>query len=142
MAASTPDYLMAPGLTALHEALALGRLPLAIHEQHYAHVFTMRALDRTGFGRSGGRFTDVVPDHPLPEDDFAGTAALVELAGRIRKDDELYARYRRTFNERIEHYVSLTPSQRRHGVEELGRLLGGEPVHAVMDGILDTPRAA
>ncbi|MEU5286846.1 hypothetical protein N7925_35640 [Streptomyces sp. CA-278952] len=142
VAASTPDYLMAPGLTALHESLALGRLPLAIHEQHYAHVFTMRALDGTEFGRSGGRFTDVVPDHPLPEDDLAGTAALVELAGRIRKDDELYARYRRTFNERIEHYISLAPSQRRHGVEELGRLLGGEPVHAVMNGILDTPRAA
>jgi len=142
VAASTPDYLMAPGLTALHESIALGRLPLAIHEQHYAHVFTMRALDGTWFGRSGGRFADVVPGHPLPEDDFAGTAALVELAGRVRKDEELYARYRRTFNERIEHYVSLTPSQRRHGVEELGRLLGGAPVHAVMAGILGEPRAA
>ncbi|MEU1214152.1 hypothetical protein ACFYSH_24855 [Streptomyces sp. NPDC005791] len=142
VAASTPDYLMAPGLTALHESIALGRLPLAIHEQHYAHVFTMRALDGTWFGRSGGRFADVVPGHPLPEDDFAGTAALVELAGRIRKDEELYARYRRTFNERIEHYVSLTPPQRRHGVAELGRLLGGAPVHAVMAGILGEPRAA
>ena len=69
----------------------------------------------------------------------AGTAALVELAGRVRKDDELYARYRRTFNERIEHYVSLTPAQRQHGVEELRRLLGGEPVHSVMSGILGTP---
>ena len=142
VAAGTPDYLMAPGLTALHESIALGRLPLAIHEQHYAHVFTMRALDGTRFGRSGGRFTDVVPGHPLPEDDLAGTAALVQLAGRIRKDDELYARYRRTFNERIEHYVSLTPPQRQHGVEELGRLLGGEPVHTVMSGILGTPLTA
>ncbi|MFF9686819.1 hypothetical protein [Streptomyces sp. NPDC014623] len=140
--ASTPDHLMAPGLTALHEAIALGRLPMAIHEQHYAHVFTMRALDGTGFGRSGGRFTDVVPDHTLPEDDFAGTASLVGLAGRIREDDGLYARYRRTFNERIEHYVSLTPSQRLHDVQELGRLLGGEPAHAVMTGILGAPRAA
>lgn len=140
--ASTPDYLLAPGLTALHEAIVLGRLPLAIHEQHYAHVFTMRALHGTLFGRSGGRFADVVPGHPLPEDDFAGTAALVELAARIREDDELYARYRRTFNERIEHYVSLTPAQRRHGVEELGTLLDGEPIHAVVTGILGTPRAA
>ncbi|WP_327380223.1 hypothetical protein [Streptomyces sp. NBC_01212] len=139
VAAGTPDQLLAPGLTALHESIALGRLPLAIHEQHYAHVYTMRALDGTRFGRIGGRFTDVVPGHPLPEDDLAGTAALVELAGRVRKDDELYARYRRTFNERIEHYVSLTPAQRQHGVEELRRLLGGEPVHSVMSGILGTP---
>jgi hypothetical protein len=139
--ASTADYLMTPGLTALHESIALGRLPLAIHEQHYAHVFTMRALDGTLFGRSGGRFTDVVPCHPLPEDDFAGTAALVELAGRVREDDELYATYRRTFNERIEHHLSLTPAQRQRGVEELGRLLDGRPVHSVMTGILGTPCA-
>ncbi|CAL9590031.1 hypothetical protein SUDANB58_05215 [Streptomyces sp. enrichment culture] len=141
-AASTAHYLMAPGLTALHESLALGRLPLAIHEQHYAHVFTMRALDGTLFGHTGGRFADVVPCHPLPEDDFAGTAALVELAGRVRQDRGLYARYRRTFNERIEQYLSLTPSQRRHGVEELGKLLNGAPIHSVMTELLDTPHAA
>jgi hypothetical protein len=142
VAASTADYLLAPGLTALHESIALGRLPLAIHEQHYAHVFTMRALDGTLFGRGGGRFTDVVPCHPLPEDDFAGTAALVELAGRIREDGALYAKYRRTFNERIEQYLSLTPPQRRHGVGELGKLLDGDPVHSVMTGILGTPHTA
>ncbi|MEV5548314.1 hypothetical protein AB0L35_19680 [Streptomyces sp. NPDC052309] len=140
--AGTADYLLAPGLTALHESIALGRLPLAIHEQHYAHVFTLRALDGTLFGRGAGRFTDVVPSHPLPEDDFAGTAALVELAGRVREDGELYATYRRTFNERIEQYLSLTPPQRRHGVEELGKLLDGDPVHSVMTEILGRPHVA
>ncbi|MEF9908590.1 hypothetical protein [Streptomyces sp. P9-A2] len=139
VAATTADYLMAPGLTALHESITLGRLPLAIHEQHYAHVFTMRALDGTLFGRSGGRFTDVVPCHPLPEDDFAGTAALVELADRIRENQELYAKYRQTFNERIEQYLTLTPPQRQHGIEELGKLLYGIPTHSVMTEILGMP---
>ncbi|MDH6229121.1 hypothetical protein [Streptomyces sp. MJP52] len=142
VAARTPHHLMAPGLTALHEAIALGRLPLAVHEQHYAHVFTMRALDGTLFGRGGCRFTDVVPGHPLPEDDLAGTSALVALAGRVREDEELYARYRRTFNERIEHHVSLTPAQQRQGVEELGKLLDGEPVHSVMTDVLGAARGA
>ncbi|MGC9382699.1 hypothetical protein [Streptomyces sp. MH13] len=140
--ASTADCLLAPGLTALHESIALGRLPLAIHEQHYAHVFTMRALHGTLFGRSGGRFTDVVPSHALPEDDFAGTVALVELAGRVREDDGLYAKYRRTFNERIEQYVSLAAPQRRQGVEELGSLLAGEPVRSVLTRTLNTSHAA
>ncbi len=134
--ASAPHYLLAPGLTALHEALALGRLPLAVHEQHYAHVFTVRQLDGTLFGRTAGRFADVLPHHRIPEDDFAGTAALVEIAGRIREDDGLYARFRRTFNERIEHYVSLTPAQRRQGVEELRGVLDGDPVSSVMAGIV------
>ncbi|MGW7052252.1 hypothetical protein [Streptomyces sp. NPDC054887] len=140
--ASTPDYLLAPGLTALHESIALGRLPLAIHEQHYAHVFTLRALDGTLFGRGGARFADVAPHHALPEDDFAGTAALVLLAGRVLEDEELYGTFRRTFNARIERYVSLRPLQRQHGVEELARLLDGRPVHSALSAILGTPRAA
>ncbi|GGS50137.1 hypothetical protein AB0E75_30805 [Streptomyces griseoviridis] len=142
VAAGTADYLMAPGLTALHEAVALGRLPLALHEQHYAHVFTMRALDGTLFGHAGCRFTDVVPDHPLPEDDLAGTAALAELAGRVQEDRGLYATYRRRFNERIEQYLSLTPAQRRHGAGELGKLLDGAPVQAVMTEVLGAAHPA
>ncbi|GGT24744.1 hypothetical protein [Streptomyces griseoviridis] len=142
VAAGTADYLMAPGLTALHEAVALGRLPLALHEQHYAHVFTMRALDGTLFGHAGCRFTDVVPDHPLPEDDLAGTAALAELAGRVQEDSGLYATYRRRFNERIEQYLSLTPAQRRHGAGELGKLLDGAPVQAVMTEVLGAAHPA
>ncbi|MTE17729.1 hypothetical protein F0L17_00990 [Streptomyces sp. TRM43335] len=134
--ASTPDYLIAPGLTALHEAMALGQLPLGIHEQHYAHVHTLRRLDGTLFGRNAGRFADVLPHHRVPEDDFAGTAVLVEIAGRVREDDELYAVFRRTFNERIESHVSLTPARRRHGVEELRGLLDGEPIHAVLARIV------
>jgi hypothetical protein len=135
--ANTPEYLLAPGLTALHEALALGRLPLALHEQHYAHVFTVRCLDGTLFGRTANRFSDVVPYDDLPENDFAGTAALVRIAGRIRTDNDLYARFRRAFNERVERYLSLTPAQRQHGVEELRDLLGGEPITSVMTRILD-----
>ncbi|CAL9345412.1 hypothetical protein SUDANB176_00359 [Streptomyces sp. enrichment culture] len=134
--ASAPGYLLAPGLTALHESVVLGRLPLGIHEQHYAHVYTLRRLDGTLFGRNAGRFADVLPHHRVPDDDFTGTAALVEIAGRVQEDDELYTVFRRTFNERIEHYVSLTPVRRRHGVEELRGLLGGEPVHAVLARVL------
>ncbi|MHA7960160.1 hypothetical protein ACX9I7_20625 [Streptomyces sp. L500] len=129
---NTPAYLMAPGLTALHEALALDRLPLALHEQHYAHVFTVRRLGGTLFGRTANRFSDVVPYDDVPEEDFAGTAALVRIAGRVRADEGLYAAYRRSFNERVERHLSLTPAQRRDGVRELRDVLGGEPVSSVV----------
>ncbi|MFE3828260.1 hypothetical protein [Streptomyces sp. NPDC059092] len=130
--AHVPHYLMAPGLTALHEALALGRLPLGLHEQHYAHVFTVRRLGATLFGQAAGRFADVLPRQRIPEDDAAGTAALVKIAARVRTDDTLYALFRRTLNERIERYVALTPAQRRHGVEELRNVLGGPPLPSVL----------
>ncbi|GHG75191.1 hypothetical protein [Streptomyces griseocarneus] len=134
--AATPHCLLAPGLSALHEATLLGRLPLALHEQHYAHVFTLRHLAGTLFGHQAGRFADVLPGHALPEDDLAGTEALVAVAGRIREDDSLYARFRDTFNERIERYLCLTPEQRHGGVAELRRLLDGPPAPAVIAAIL------
>ncbi|MEU2182950.1 hypothetical protein [Streptomyces thermolilacinus] len=76
----------------------------------------------------------------MPEDDLAGTAELVRIAARVREDDTLYARFRRTFNERIEEYVALTPVRRRQGVAELRALLGGDPVHAVLAGIVGAAR--
>jgi hypothetical protein len=133
---SSPHYLLAPGLTALHEAMALERLPLALHEQHYAHLFTVRRLDGTLFGRMAGRFADVLPRHPVPDDDLAGTAALVEIAGRIDADDELYRRFRETLNERLERYLSLSPAQRHQGVDELRNALGGDPISSVMAKVI------
>ncbi|WP_424887141.1 hypothetical protein [Streptomyces sp. XH2] len=134
--ARTPHSLIAPGLSALNEATLLDRLPLGLHEQHYAHTFTIRNLADTLFGRQAARFADVLPGLVLPEDDYAGTEALASTAGRILKDDDLYARFRRTLNERIEQYLFLTPEQRRGGVAELRRVLDGPPAPSVIASIL------
>ncbi|MEV5375840.1 hypothetical protein AB0L26_07640 [Streptomyces nondiastaticus] len=134
--ARTPHSFIAPGLSVLNEATLLGRLPLGLHEQHYAHTYTIRNLADTLFGRLAARFADVLPGHALPEDDYAGTAALVSIAGRILKDDDLYARFRSALNERIEQYLFLTPEQRRGGVAELRRLLDGPPASSVIATIL------
>ncbi|WP_448323774.1 hypothetical protein [Streptomyces sp. DSM 41493] len=134
--ARTPHYLLAPGLSALHEATFLGRLPLGLPEQHYAHVFTLRHLAGTLFGDQAGRFTDVLPGHALPEDDYAGTEALVAVASRIREDDGLYAKFRATFNERLERYLHLTPEQRRNGAAELRHVLDGPPAASVIAALL------
>ncbi|WP_229899029.1 hypothetical protein [Streptomyces hiroshimensis] len=136
--AKTPYSLLAPGLSALNESTLLGQLPLALHEQHYAHTFTIRNLADTLFGRLAGRFTDVLPGHALPEEDYSGTEALVAVAGRILEDDNLYARFRSTFDERIEQYLSLTPEQRCAGVAELRHLLDGPPAPSVIASILTT----
>ncbi|WP_414170019.1 hypothetical protein ACMATS_33320 [Streptoverticillium reticulum] len=138
--ARTPHSLLAPGLSALHEATLLGRLPLALPEQHYAHTYTVRNLADTLFGRSAARFADVLPGYAPPEDDYAGTEALMAVAGRIVEDDTLYARFRGTFNERIERYLALTPEQRRGGVAELRDVLDGPPAASVIASILAAAR--
>ncbi|MFI9722872.1 hypothetical protein ACIHFE_24970 [Streptomyces sp. NPDC052396] len=135
--ACTPHYLLAPGLSALHEALALGQLPLAAPEQHYAHVFTVRELGGTLFGRTACRLADVLPRHPVPEDDTAGTAALVAIADRIAADDKLYARFRQTLNERIEQHLSLTAAQRSRGVRELREAFDGAQPASLIAGLVD-----
>ncbi|GAA2707514.1 MULTISPECIES: hypothetical protein [Streptomyces] len=137
--AGTPHSLLAPGLSALHEATLLGRLPLALHEQHYAHTFTIRNLAGTLFGRLAGRFADVLPGHPLPEEDHAGTAALMAVAGRVLENDDLYARFRSTFNHRIEHYLGLTQEQRCAGAAELRHLLDGPPAPSAIASLLTAP---
>ncbi|MEE1782432.1 hypothetical protein PUR71_05775 [Streptomyces sp. SP17BM10] len=134
--ATTPHYLLTPGLTALHEALALGRLPLALPEQHYAHLFTVRRLERTLFAKTAVGLAALVPGHPVPEDDVAGTAALVELAGRIRRDDTHYDRFRRCLNERIEQYLTLGAAERRAGVEELRAAMDGPPLREMLAEVL------
>ncbi|MBB5120259.1 hypothetical protein AF335_17505 [Streptomyces eurocidicus] len=134
--ARTPHSFIAPGLSALNEATLLDQLPLGLHEQHYAHTFTIRNLADTLFGHQAARFADVLPGLALPEDDYAGTEALVGIAGRVLKDDDLYARFRSTFNERIEQYLFLTPEQRRGGVAELRRALDGPPAPSVIASIL------
>ncbi|MFJ8623729.1 hypothetical protein ACIRD3_12905 [Kitasatospora sp. NPDC093550] len=134
--AVTPHHLMTPGLTALHEALALGRLPLCLPEQHYAHLFTVRRLGQTLFGKTALSLTDLLPDHPVPDDDFTGTAALVEMAGRIRRDDTHYSRFRRRLNERIEQYLDLSPTQHLYAVDELRTALDGPPLSEVLAEVL------
>ncbi|MEV4921263.1 hypothetical protein [Streptomyces roseoverticillatus] len=134
--ARTPHSFIAPGLSALHEATLLGRLPLGLHEQHHAHPFTIRNLAGTLFGDLAARFADVLPGLVLPEDDYTGTEALVSVAGRVLREDDLYARFRSTFNERIEKYLFLTAEQRRGGAAELRRVLDGPSAASVIATIL------
>jgi hypothetical protein len=135
-AASIEHHLMAPGLTALHEAMALDRFPLALPEQHYAHVFTVRELDATLFGKSAMRLCDAIPDLRVPDDDLDGTAALAGAAQRVLDDADLYARFRRAANQRIDAYLSLTPLDRRNGVQELRDAFRGPSLTEVVDRIV------
>ncbi|RLU83059.1 hypothetical protein CTZ27_29195 [Streptomyces griseocarneus] len=61
-------------------------------------------------------------------------------ARRVLHDDDLYARFRGTFNERIEQYLSLTPEPRHGGVGELRSVLDGPPAPSVIASILATGR--
>lgn len=118
-------YLLTPGLTAIHESVALGRFPLALPEEHYGHIANLEALDGTLFGDAGARFRDLIEGYDVPADDFAGTAAIVSHVGDVLNDDVAYRRFADRMGEHIDTFVTLSDEVRDAGVAELRELLSG-----------------
>jgi hypothetical protein len=140
--AGTPHYLMTPGLTGLHEAMVLGQLPMGMPEEHYGHVANVRALSDSTFGRMAARFADVDPDYSLPEEDFAGTAAIVSFVRGMLSSESAYARFRTEMSGRIDRYLAMGAAERRAGIAELEILLGGEPFAAAVTAAVGADIAA
>jgi BarA-like signal transduction histidine kinase len=134
---NSPYYFLTPGFTAVCEAVALGRLPLALPEQHYGHVFNVRALANTTFGGMACRLADTLPDSPVPEADLPGTRAIAEYAGQIVASEELYAHFRETINKRIDSYVGLSDQQVSAAIKELGAVFSGMRLPAALNLAID-----
>ncbi|MBM2620376.1 hypothetical protein JIG36_33180 [Actinoplanes sp. LDG1-06] len=124
--ATARNYMLTPGLTAIHESLLLGQFPMALPEQHAGHVANLESLGGTSFHRLGARFADLIEDYDIPADDFAGTAAIVEEVGRVLSDDDRYDRFRQGMNTRIEAFLAVGAEGRAEGVRELKSLLQGQ----------------
>lgn len=134
--ASARHYMLTPGLTAIHESLRLGQLPMALPEQHYGHIVNLESLSGTLFHRLGARFSQCIDDYRVPADDFEGTAAIVRQTGRLLADDSAYAGFRRAMNEHIEKFLATGPTARAEGVGELRRLLRGPSFGALLAELL------
>lgn len=134
--ASAQHYMLTPGLTAIHESLLLGQLPMAMPEQHYGHIVNLESLAGTRFHRVGARFSECIEGYRVPADDFEGTAAIVRQTGRLLEDDSAYATFRRAMNERIEAFLAIGPAERSEGVAELRQLLRGPSFGALLTEVL------
>lgn len=136
--ASARAYLVTPGLTALHESIALERFPLALPEEHYGHITNLSGLHGTRFGDDGLRFADLIEGYAVPADDFAGTAAIAEQVGRLLTDEEAYQRFADRASAGVTRYLNLTEQERREGVRELReRLVGPSFAEALREATPD-----
>ncbi|MGY1456432.1 hypothetical protein [Streptomyces sp. SS8] len=136
--ASASQYMMTPGLTALHESMALKQLPLALPEQHYGHVVNMRMLEGTTFSRVGTSLAVPGMEYPLTEDDFEGTRCIVAQARRLLEDPHGLSEFRRTMGEAVQGFFDLAEDDRAQGLVELRRVLDGPPVTTVLQGLSRT----
>ena len=129
-------YLCAPGLTAIHEALALGRVPLLLPEEHYGHVVNVRAFAGTLLGELAVTLADVVDDYAPPDDDLEGTRAAVACAAAIARGDGVYARFRRLLDERTARLAALGADAVAAAVDEAQRVADGAPFAGALSSAL------
>ncbi|MFE9499904.1 hypothetical protein [Streptomyces collinus] len=139
--ATAQHYMLTPGLTAIHEAIQLEQMPLALPEQHYGHIVNVESLADTLFAKQATRFTQLIDGYCAPPDDFEGTAAIVRQVGRLLEDDGAYTRFRRGMNEAMEAFVATSATERADGVAELRDLLRGPSFHDIVSGIFASPSA-
>jgi hypothetical protein len=133
-------YATTPGLTSIHEAALLGRLPLLLPEEHYGHVWNVEMLGNATIAESAIRLADIVPDFILPDNDYEGSAALIELARRILASDDLVVR----LTDVIQRSLTLTkrrpPVATSQAINELGRMFAGPDLRLTLRAAIDGHR--
>jgi len=138
--AAARTYLSTPGLTALYEGVLLDRLPLLLPEEHYGHAANVGGLSGTLAGRFALRLEELVAGYTVPDDDMAGTRAIVELTERLLASESGYGRFRRALDRRVEDFRALPEAALRQGLDELRAGLAGVGPEEVATEIRATAR--
>jgi hypothetical protein len=117
-------YAMTPGLTSLHESVALERFPLLLPEEHYGHQWNVDMLGSAASARMAVRIGEVV-DTFVPDDDYEGTVAIAGMAATILGSERLTTRLAEIVIERVLTVRGLASDVQRAGITELRRMFVG-----------------
>ena len=135
LVASSSVYLTAPGLTSLHEAVALSSVPMLLPAQHYGHVMNAAHLAEASFSAFATSFDALGLTPELCQDDLQGTLELAAIAARIDAEPELFDRFADYMNESLVRFMARTPEERAVQVRELRELLGGRPIGPLIQSL-------
>jgi hypothetical protein len=127
-----PVYLAPPGLTSLHEAAIIGVPVMLLPDQHYGHTQNRRRLVGTYLHSSGASFERFGLGEEIPEDDFAGTLALAELADVIDTSPAVFDRFSSQMTETLLGFITRSVEERGTYISELVELCSGPNVAGVM----------
>lgn len=130
--AGSPVYLIAPGLTSLHEAVAMSNVPMLLPAQHYGHVMNRAWLGQVSLSSYATSFDDLGLTPALRPDDFEGTRQLAEVAARIHAEPELFDRFADYMDRSLARFVARPPEVAAIQVQELRELLTGQPIGALL----------
>jgi hypothetical protein len=135
-------YLTAPGLTAIHEAVQLGRVPVLLPEQHYSQFYNLATLAGrdTGLGELALGMADLFDPYEVPDDDLKGSEAIIAYARLLHADDAHYQRFRSELDRRVERASSMSGQARRAVLDHLGRLFEGKPLDQVVRNLFEDAR--
>jgi hypothetical protein len=130
--AAAPTYLCTPGLTSIHESLILNRLPLLLPEEHYGHLFNVRAFRNTRMAALAVGLDQVIEDYAVPEDDFAGTRAILKFTEGLLESSDTYRRFCAVMNNRVDQFREISRSEQSPAVAEVRALLEGPALETIV----------
>lgn len=140
--AQAPVYLASPGLTSLHEAVALSVLPMLLPDQHYGHLINRRRLAHTSFARLGASFEGLGTETHIPADDLEGTLVIAGIADGIHRDPARFDAFADYMDARLSAFVYMPPDETRAHVRELREMLHGTPLSKIIAAIIRETVAA
>jgi hypothetical protein len=120
-------------LTALHETLKLGRLPLFLPEEHYGHMMNVLGLGSTRVGRRAIQLREILPEVAIPHDDFEGTAVLISMMEAIASSEMLYEKLRERLLRGIGEHMAVESPELE--LQELRAFLDGPNLTELVAGL-------
>ncbi len=133
-------YMTAPGLTAIHEAVQLGRIPVLVPEQHFSQFYNLVTLGDTGLGRLAVGLADLIDGYEVPDDDLRGSETIIAHAKSLYDDDARYQRFRSELDKRVELARTMSGHERAAILLELRGLFDGTTLGQVVQEMLADAR--
>ena len=140
--AGRPIYLAAPGLTSLHEAVALDVPMMLLPDEHYGHTHNRSSLQGTSLAAYGASFSDLGLDSNLPHNDLEGTLAIARFAAEVARDPSLFRAFATYMNHRLDAFLAMVAAEMAAYVAEIKGLVAGTPVAEVMTALQEELRGA
>lgn len=133
-------YVTSPGLTALNEAIHVGKLPVLLPEQHFGQYYNLEQLRNTRLGNLSVRNSDLFSNYAITNDDYKGSLDVLKYIRRLREEEECRKRLHTILHQRITTVRNSSTEFRQAAIDEIKQLTQGADLKTVVTQILDDIR--
>jgi hypothetical protein len=129
-------YITSPGLTAINEAVRMGRMPILLPEQHYSQYYNVYSLQGTLMGSLAVTLQQLFDNYSVPTDDYHGSAVIVEYAHQLCESPDKYRLFSHLLSQRVNSMITFPSHIQAQAISEIRELFDGPDLDVVIDRIL------